>query len=182
MIITSIFQFVWNLLLAECICFNIDRVCNICMAAGGIGTVCTFFCMIHDSRKKAKQIDSVQKIQSLQLESLFQPNIRLVAWTYISTPDIQNEIVIENYGEDLLVNGIREESGLNLLNATGMTGWFPYNFDKGQRLHIPISAQLKNTKGNHDIGVYCSNKLGLAYMVSIHIEDGKPIILPPIKQ
>jgi len=160
----------------------INTICNICMAAGGLGTVGTLIYMIVDSRKKAKQIDHVQSIQSYQLESLYQPNLRLISWTYDSGGLNQNEIVIKNHGEDLRVTDIKELSELGLLNVYGMKGWFPYDFDKEEEIHIPTLYPLKDAKGIHNIVITCSNKLGLTYLVTIQIIDGKPAVEIPVKK
>lgn len=160
----------------------IDTVCNICMAAGGIGTVGTLIYMISDSRKKSKQIDSVQKIQSHQLETLYQPDLRLISWTYACNGMNQNDIVVENHGEDLAVADIKELSKGGMLNTDGIKGWFPYHWDKGQEIHIPILVPLKDAEGAHEIVITCFNKLGLSYLVTIHIIDGKPIVEAPVKK
>lgn len=84
-------------------CMWFEIVCDICMALGGIGTVCVFWYMLCDSQKKAKQIDLVQKIQSQQLEALYEPDIRLVSWTRAIVCSAQNEIVINNCGESIQI-------------------------------------------------------------------------------
>ena len=160
----------------------LDTVCNVCMAAGGIGTVGTLIYMIVDAKKKAKQIDTVQMIQSHQLETLYEPDMRLVSWTYNSADGVQSEIVVDNHSEHLKITNIQDLSQSGLLNSEGMKGWFPYDFEKGESLHIPLAFQLKNAKGCNDIGIICSNKLGLTYVVRIHIVDGKPLMESPVKK
>ena len=160
----------------------IEMACDIFVAAGGIGTVGTLIFMICDSKEKAKQIDAIQKIQSLQLDALYEPDIRLDSWIYSSTDRVPNEIVIKNHGEYFKVFDIQDLSNPGLLNSSGMKGWFPYDFEKGDSLHIPLSFQLKDAQGSHDIGITCFNKLGTTYLIRIHIVDGKPHLEVPVKQ
>ena len=145
------------------------------MAAGGLGTVGTLIYMIIDSKRRAKQIDTVQKIQSHQLESIYEPDIRVTSWTNYNTPESQNSIAIKNSGEDLIVLGIYEPSGSKILNTEGMLRWFPYHFDKGEELTIPINNQLANIN-THTIVIECRNRLGSIYESHMNIIDGKPII------
>ena len=147
------------------------------MAAGGIGTVGTLIYMIAESKKHSKQIDIVQKIQSQQLESLYEPDIRLASWT-INANDLKNEIVISNHGEDLLISSINNSATAGILDNDSMMGWFPYNFDNDNQIHIPLSTQVNSSK-SYIFDIVCSNKLGLTYSVSIHIIDGKPKIGRP---
>lgn len=160
----------------------IDMICNICMAAGGIGTLGTLLYMIVDAMNKAKRIDTVQTIQSRQLESLFEPDIRLVTWTSTNASGAQDEIVISNHGEDLRIIDIRDDSHSGLLNLEEMTGWFPYDFDKNEEIHVPITLPMKGLVGEKDIVIICSNKLGLTYLVDIHVVNSKPTINRPVKQ
>lgn len=162
------------------ILLHTNTACNFFTVAGGLGTVGTFIFMIIDSLKKAKQIDAIQMIQSLQLDALYEPDIRLDSWIYSSTDLVPNEIVIKNHGEYFKVVGIQDLSGL--LNSSGMKGWFPYDFEKGDSLHIPLSFPLKEAQGSHDIGITCFNKLGTTYLIRIHIVDGKPHLEVPVKQ
>lgn len=156
----------------------IDLICNICMALGGIGTVGTLIYMIADSKKRAKQLNAVQLIQSRQLEYLFEPDIRLASWSFVPEGKKQ-ELVISNHGEDLVISSIVDLSSTGLLFSNGMVGWFPYNFDKNDQLHIPLVVEM-NSETIHNIGIICSNKLGLTYQVSIHIFKGKPNIERPV--
>lgn len=138
--------------------------------------------MIADSKKKAKQLDTVQRIQSHQLEALYEPDIRLISWTFTAADDLRKEIVIDNHSENLMITDIQDLSQSGLLNSKGMEGWFPHDFDKGKHFHIPLAVQLKDAKGSNSIGVICSNKLGLTYLVQIRIVEGKPFMERPVKQ
>lgn len=160
----------------------LETICNICVAVGGIGTVGTLVYMIIDSRKRAKQIDTVQMIQSHQLEALYEPDIRLVSWTDTTTDGSKSEIVIDNHGNHLKLTSIQDLSQSGLLNVEGAKGWFPYDFDSGEQIHIPLDIQLRDAKGSNDVGIICYNKLGLTYLVRIRIVDGKPYVERPVKQ
>lgn len=160
----------------------LETICNICMAAGGIGTVGTLIYMIVDSKRRAKQLDATQKIQSQQLEALYEPDIRLVSSSYRVIGLAPNDLVFENHGEDLRLLDIRSLSDYDILNSEGMKGWFPYDFDKGSEIHVPLSIQLIDLRGTHNIGFFCTNKLGLTYLVSINIVEGKPTVQRPVLQ
>jgi hypothetical protein len=160
----------------------IDLICNICMAAGGVGTVGTLIYLIVDSKKKAKQIDTVQKIQSHQLEALYVPDIRLNFYSYKVEGLIQNELVFSNHGDDLRLLDVCSLTDVKILNTEGMKGWFPHDFDKGSDIHVPLSIQLVDLQGNHRIGLVCINKLGLTYLVPVDIVDGKPMVQSPMLQ
>lgn len=100
------------------------------MAIGGIGTFATFILMICDLRNKTKQINSIQKIQSHQLEALYEPDIRISSWTSQSTGLTPKEIVINNHGHDLLILEIVEPKGNEILNKEEMRNWFPRYINK----------------------------------------------------
>ena len=161
-------------------CSVIEKICNICTAAGGLGTVGTLVYMIVDSIKKGKQIKTIQSIQSYQLESLFEPDIRISSWTSKTGGKIPNEIIIDNYSEDLVVLNIIEMPEYGLLDVGGMARWFPLHFDKGKSIHIPLSLQLSNLIKPHKIIIVCKNRLGLIYESCIQFESGKPSIVSPV--
>ena len=157
------------------LCSLLHTICEICMAAGGLGTVGTLIYMICDSKRKTKQIETVQLIQSHQLESLYEPDIRISSYG-----GMQNDIVINNHGENLILIGVHELSDSRLLNKDGMKGWFPLPFDKEAEIHIPLL--LPPTKiQSLCISIECRNRLGLTYTINIAIIDGKPTINSPIK-
>ena len=144
------------------------------MAAGGLGTVGTLICMIWDSKRKTKQIETVQQIQSYQLESLYEPDVRISSYG-----GVFNDIVINNHGENLILIGVYELSDTRLLNKDGMEGWFPLPFDKNADIHIPLL--LPPTKIRLlCITIECKNRLSLTYKVNIEIIDGKPTINNPV--
>ena len=156
--------------------FLIERICDICVALGGLGTVGTLIYMICDSRRKSKQIDSIQKIQSLQLESLYAPNLRVISWTFKTSLNTNNDIVINNHGEDLVITKISKLSESCILNSEGMKRWFPYNLDKNESIHIPLSFPINDVKEPQSFIIVCYNKLGITYHVLISIIDGEPKI------
>lgn len=149
-------------------------ICDICMALGGIGTFCKFIFMIKESRRKAKQIDTIQHIQSQQLEHLYEPDIRIASWTHCINNIASKEIVIENCGENLLITDIKEQTNCEVLNKNGMKNWFPRNFDKGEKLHIPLSVELSKLQEQHNIVIETNNRLNLKYESIISINNGKP--------
>jgi hypothetical protein len=153
-------------------------ICDICMAAGGIGTVCTFVCMIYESKRKSKQIEVVQKIQSHQLESLYEPDIRIAYYGNGEGKDI----IIKNYGEKLVILNVFEHNYSGLLNVEGMKNWFPHHLDKGESFHIPLIAHFAGIHGTNNIIVECRNRLGLEYKIKIGIVDGKVSINESIKK
>lgn len=174
-------MFMGFLFLFTIICLTLNDICDICMALGGLGTVATFLSMICDSKKKTRQINTIQTIQSNQLESLYEPDIRLESWTGSSGNKHNSKIVVKNYGYYLKVLDIKESTELGLIKQDGIAGWFPRDFEKTQSLHIPLSLDLNDIEEDAIIGIVCLNKLGLKYIVNIHIVKGRPSIDSPIK-
>lgn len=145
-------------------------ICEICMAAGGLGTVGTLVYMICDSKRKAKQIMTVQQIQSHQLEALYEPDIRINSYG-----GVINDIVIRNYGENLSILDIRESDNSGYLNKEGMKRWFPLHFDKGAEIYIPLHVPQTKIQ-SLCIKILCRNRLGHTYETIIEINNGKPAI------
>lgn len=152
--------------------------CDICMAIGGIGTFATFILMIYDLRKKTKQINTIQSIQSHQLETLYEPDIRITSWTGQSTGLIPNEIVINNHGQEILLLDIVESEGNEILNKEVMRNWFPRHINKDNEVHIPLSTHLQDIS-SHSIIIKTRNRLGSIYESEIKIVKGKPTIQIP---
>ncbi len=152
----------------------LHTICEICMAAGGLGTVGTLIYMIFDSKRKAMQIRTVQQIQSHQLEALYEPDIRISSYG-----GIMNDIVINNHSENLIVLDIFESSDSKILNKDGMKTWFPLSFDKGSDINIPLHMPLTKIH-SLAISVLCKNRLGLTYKLIIDIKDGKAIVKRPV--
>jgi hypothetical protein len=149
------------------------------MAVGGIGTFATFILMIYDLRSKTKQLNTIQKIQSHQIEALYEPDIRISSWTGKSTGLIPNEIVIKNHGQDLLILEIEESKENTILNKEGMKNWFPRYINKDNEMHIPLLSHLQNVS-SHVIIIKTRNRLGSIYESEINIVKGTPtIIIPP---
>ena len=152
----------------------LHTICEICMAAGGLGTVGTLIFMICDSMRKAKQIRTIQQIQSHQLETLYEPDIRINSYG-----GVMNDIVINNHSENLIVLDIFESSDSKILNKDGMKTWFPLSFDKGSEINIPL--HMPPTKIHSlVIAMLCRNRLGLTYKLIIDIKDGKAIVKRPV--
>ena len=162
-------------------CLSVFRLaCDFCMAIGGIGTFATFILMIYDLRNKTKQIKSIQEIQSHQLETLYEPDIRISSWTGQSAGLISDEIVINNHGQDLLIIDIVEPIGKEILNKEGMKNWFPRYINRDDEIHIPLSRHLHGIE-SHKIIIKTRNSLGTKYESEINILKGKPTIQLPIK-
>ncbi len=154
-------------------------VCDVCMAVGGIGTFATFILMIYDLRSKTKQLNTIQKIQSHQIEALYEPDIRISSWTGKSAGLIPNEIVIKNCGQDLIILEIVESKGNTILNKGGMKNWFPCYINKDHEIHIPLLSYLQDVS-SHVIIMKTRNRLGSVYETEINIVKGKPTIkIPP---
>lgn len=156
-------------------CSLFYKICESCVAVGGLATFFTLLWLIFDSRCKSKRINRIQQIQSLQLESLFEPDIRISSYSSGTV----NEIVISNHGENLIILGISETNEQELLNMDGMKNWFPRNFDKNIDVYIPLSHLLSSVQ-SHIIMIKCLNRLGTTYESEIRINDGKPIIKRPV--
>lgn len=155
----------------SCTLFHI--ICESCMAVGGLGTLGTFFYMIYDSKRKTKQIENVQLIQSHQLESLYEPDIRIISYG-----NITNDLVIRNYGENLIILDINDKSDSNYLNKEGMKTWFPLPFDKNTEIHIPLFMPPTKIQ-SFRMQIQCRNRLGMIYMAFIEITNGKPFVKTP---
>ena len=160
-------------------CSLFHEVCDFCVAAGGIGTVATFIFMIRDSKKKAKQINTIQNIQSHQLESLYEPDLRIFYWS-LNRNDLVPEIVLKNYGENIIIMSICEHDELGLLNIERMKGWYyPYHFDKGNELHIPLIYHDEFKNYSSFFFIECRNRLGMNYEFKIINTAGKFVINGP---
>lgn len=161
-------------------CSLFYKVCESCVAVGGVATFLTLLWLIYDSRCKSKRINRIQQVQSLQLESLYEPDIRISSWTGKSTGLIPNEIVIENRGQDLLILEIFDSKGSTILNEEGMRNWFPRHINKNEEMHIPLLSHLQDVS-SHVIIIKTRNRLGSIYESDIHIVKGKPNIQIPQK-
>lgn len=148
-------------------------ICESCMAVGGLGTVGTLICMIRDSKRKTKQIKTIQQIQSHQLESLYEPDIRINSYG-----NITNNLVVRNYGENLIILGIHEVSDSSLLNKEGMKTWFPFHFDKNSEINIPLLMPPTKIRAFR-MQIQYRNRLGIVYTSYIEITNGKPLIKSP---
>ena len=82
-----------------------DIIVDVCVALGGLGTVGTLVYMIYNAKTQAKQVKRVQEVQSLQLDVLYKPDARIVAWIdRLSNASLHPSIRIENNGENLIIN------------------------------------------------------------------------------
>ena len=163
-------------------CISVYRlVCDGFMAIGGIGTFATFLLMLCDLRNKTKQINNIQEIQSHQLETLYEPDIRITSWNEMSAGLISNEIIISNHGIDLLILDIVDPIEKGILNKEGMKNWFPRYINKDEEIHIPLSRQLNGIE-SHKIIIKTRNRLGARYESEIIISKGRPTMqLPQIQ-
>ena len=144
-----------------------DIIVNVCIALGGLGTVGTFIYMICNAQNQNNQVKSVQKIQSHQIDVLYKPDIRIAAWTgYIVSGNLRPFIRIENNGENLIINDIKDLSGPTL-NKEEMQGWFPLNFDKSREITIPIKNVVSNLNSGELFNMEVTNKLDQKYHIVI---------------
>ena len=144
-----------------------DVTVNICVALGGLGTVGTLVYMILNARTQAKQVNNVQKIQSIQLDMLYKPDVRIIAWTdNLINNNLHPSIWIENNGENLIINELKELSE-NVLNKEGIQGWFPLIFDKGKQLSIPLKNVVQDLNSGELVCLNVTNRLDQKYSVII---------------
>lgn len=155
----------------------IHVICEICMAIGGLATFLTLIFLIIDSRQKSMQISTIRNIQSHQLESLYEPDIRISSWSNNIVG--HNFVVINNHGENLELLGIYENSKTDLLNSEGMRNWFPRSFDKDEEIHIPLLNPLSSLRGGQILIIKSRSRLGVEYESTISIEKDKPIVENP---
>lgn len=148
-----------------------DITINVCVALGGLGTVGTLIYMILSSKNQAKQVKEVQEIQSIQLDALYKPDIRIIAWTESLINEKSHPYIrIANNGENLIINDIKELSE-SVLNKEGIRGWFPLNFDKSIELSIPLNDVVLNIRPGDLFYMIVTNKLNQQYSVAISKSD-----------
>lgn len=146
-------------------CFDI--IVDVCVALGGLGTVGTLVYMIYNAKTQAKQVKRVQEVQALQLDVLYKPDVRIVAWIdSLSNASLYPFIRIENNGENLIINDI-EDLSKTVLNKEGMQGWFPLNFDKSREVSIPINDVVFNLNSGELFYMVVTNKLDQQYHIVI---------------
>ena len=144
-----------------------DITINVCVALGGLGTVGTLIYMILGSRNQAKQVKEVQEIQSMQLDALYKPDVRIIAWTEnLINDNMHPNIRIVNNGENLIINEVRELSE-SVLNKEGIRRWFPLNFDKSIELSIPLNDVALNIRSGDLFYMIVTNKLDQKYHIVI---------------
>ena len=160
-------------------CLTFKIICDVCVALGGLGTFLTLIFLIYDSIRKSKNIDTVQKIQSLQLETLYEPDIRIASWRINKTGVMQNEIVLINHGQNIILTAIYEKTHSSVLNIEGMNNWFPFHFDKGCEIHIPMTNHFSRQKESFQIAIECLNRLGFKYEMIIENNNEKVVINRP---
>lgn len=150
-----------------------DITVNVCVALGGLGTVGTLVYMIINARTQAKQVKNVQEIQSAQLDILYMPDVRIIAWTdNLVNNNLHPSVWIENNGENLIVNDLVVLSE-NALDEEGMQGWFPLSFDKGKQLSIPLRNVVQNLNSGELFSMDITNRLDQKYSVVISKTDNR---------
>ncbi len=159
-----------------------DITVNICVALGGLGTVGTLIYMIFNAKTQAKQVKAVHEIQSVQLDVLYKPDIRIIAWTdNLANNDLHPSIWLENNGENLIVNDIKELSEA-VINKEGMHGWFPQSFDKGRQVSIPINNAMRNLNAGDLFQIEVTNRLAQRYFIRISKVKNKIEITKIVKK
>ena len=150
-----------------------DITVNVCVALGGLGTVGTLVYMIINARTQAKQVKNVQEIQSAQLDILYKPDVRIIAWAdNLVNNNLHPSVWIENNGENLIVNDLVVLSE-NALDEEGMQGWFPLIFDKGKQLSIPLRNVVQNLNSGELFSMDITNRLDQKYSVVISKTDNR---------
>lgn len=156
-------------------------VASIATVFAAIGSVFTFIKMICDSKNKTKQLESIQKIESIQLNALYTPDIRIDS--YWKSGDKERTLNISNNGENLQIVEIKNnENSSSIVNVEGMATWFPLNFDKGESIRIPVIHELKSLPSNFQFDIVVKNKLNQTYVCTIKAIGGKVLVCSPIKQ
>ena len=148
-----------------------DITVNVCVALGGLGTVGTLVYMIINARTQAKQVKNVQEIQSAQLDILYKPDVRIIAWAdNLVNNNLHPSVWIENNGENLIVNDLVVLSE-NALDKERMQGWFPLIFDKGKQLSIPLRNVVQDLNSGELFSMDITNRLDQKYSVVISKTD-----------
>ena len=156
-------------------------VASIATMVAAIGTIGTFIKMICDSKNKTKQLESIQKIESIQLNALYAPDIRIES--YWKSGDMERIFNISNNGENLQIVEIKNsENSSSIVYVEGMKNWFPLNFDKGEPIKIPILHELRTLPQNFQFDIVVKNKLNQTYICTIKSKGGKVLVCSPIKK
>lgn len=143
---------------------------------GGFATGFTFLLMLCDSRNKSKQLDSVTKIESLQMEALYKPDVRISSWTGAVNVETQSKkIIVENNGENLTISSI-DDLGASVISRDGMMNWFPLYFDAGTQIRIPLVRAVDAIPDGDGLMIHMENKLGQKYNAVIKVNSRKPSI------
>lgn len=158
-----------------------EDAASIATIIAAFGTVGTFIKMTCDSKNKTKQLESIQKIESIQLNALYTPDIRIDS--YWQTGMLARTFNISNNGERLQILEIKNrEDSSSVINIEGMTTWFPLNFDKGKTIKIPILHELQSLPSNFQFDIVVKNKLNQTYVCTIKAISGKVLVCSPTKQ
>lgn len=155
-------------------------VASIATMVAAIGTIGTFIKMICDTKNKTKQLESIQKIESIQLNALYTPDIRIDS--YWKSGDKERTLNISNNGENLQILEMKNGKDSSIIDVEGMATWFPLNFDKGESIRIPVIHELKSLPSNFQFDIVVKNKLNQTYVCTIKAIGGKVLVCSPIKQ
>ena len=118
----------------------------------------------------------MQKVQDRQLELLYRPDIRITSW--VDRKGLGSEIIIENFGEDIVIESVEDIKGADFLNRKGMVNWFPRHLDKHSSIHLPFFRL--DSSVNCIVNIYSSTKLDLKFITRLKVESGKPSIVETI--
>ena len=155
-----------------------EIICNSLLALGGLGTVGTLINMICESKRNRKRVSDLQKVQDRQLELLYRPDIRITSW--IDRKGLGSEIIIENYGEDIVIESVEDITGSDFLNKRGMINWFPRHLDKHSLIHLPFIKL--DSSVNCAVNILSSTKLDLRFITKLIVKSGKPSIVETITE
>lgn len=145
-----------------------------------VAAIGTFIKKICDSKNKTKQLESIQKIESIQLNALYAPDIRIES--YWQKGNIARTFNIVNNGENLQVLEIKNgKDSSSIIDIESMATWFPKPFDKGEPIKIPILHKLQTLPQDFQFDIVVENKLNQTYICPIKSKGGKVLVCSPIK-
>ncbi|MBQ9254382.1 MAG: hypothetical protein IJ180_06380 [Bacteroidales bacterium] len=148
---------------------------DLCVSLGGLGTLGTFIYMIKDSKNKSKQLYSVQRIESMQMNALYKPDIRISHKRTPVNSHSPSEIILSNYGETIEIVKYKDIS--NHLDTKSLNEWpFPLHIDKNKDVRIPLSHEIGEIPDNIHFELIIKNKLSVLYSAVVYKENGRPLI------
>lgn len=150
-------------------------IVDLCVSVGGIATAGSFIYLICDSQNKAKQLQSVQRIEFMQMNAFYKPDIRISHKRTPANSPRPSEIILSNYGENIKIVKYNDIS--NHLDKNSLNSWnFPLYFNKSRDIRIPLAHAVGEIPDNISFELSIKNKLDVLYSAKIY-KDKRNLVI-----